>query len=806
MSENVTKQETITRAQVESAIKSVRDRGWDVNPYTVAEEAKASHGDISKNPEFMQLIINARGGDVTFQPVPEQHSRLTELEAEVRNLQDRLSTSQELAAMPGNDEALNEQMKALLSSESDDQVKHLENELEGAYAQVVSLEEDKTDLTRSVTGLEKINEALNYRMREMEAESAEIKRQLASQSGRPAKTNEEMESINREMALRLEELISNHRANNEHIMLLEATNSQHESLILELEAKLAELQQEADMLALQLQNAFHVGYQKGIADSKGDEGAAPPPGAQTVQQPEGHSELEPLSQEMTGEFSGQPSHLATGDQEVHTPGQYYEMHQQMPNVEIRNQNHPPEPAANEEIVAETPAQGWGSEADQVQNFARTGPYVASTFNPLESLSWRDLETVYSMGVSSIRDFSRNLTEYAITSADAPGPELQKPAVSGPPPIPQPAKPVSRDETLHPNQVRPDIPSFPEQTIQPTEQRIPRSTFPDDTVQPNAGLKPVKKPALFPEFTMEMKAFNPDTDLQPSQEVQHMFDENQLSEFAQPALDAYGHPIGEDAPAETRMFGENDGIIDVVQPEPPKSDGALDFIDELIDLDKLDIFDSLEDLAELGSIDVLNEPIQINFEEMSDNSMESPVVDPAAAPVSDAELRDLIANRISASHEQSDDQTVRTPPAPDGEEDEKGKKPIPGLSRKFVGTKAAQAAPGDAPATANLASSTTNASVLSKHIPPEIRKACMILGVRAEDLTKELVNKEWKRQITSVHPDLEGGDTESSIYLNTAKDTLLRWLEQNGPKLGGKFGPKGGGSSPFTGKNKSDDKS
>src|SRR5262249_33929122 len=72
-------------------------------------------------------------------------------------------------------------------------------------------------------------------------------------------------------------------------------------------------------------------------------------------------------------------------------------------------------------------------------------------------------------------------------------------------------------------------------------------------------------------------------------------------------------------------------------------------------------------------------------------------------------------------------------------------------------------------------------------PAEIRKACLLLGVRPEEITNEVVIDAWKRQIASpgVHPDL-GGDTESAIFLNTAKDTLIRYLEDQAPKLGKRF--------------------
>ena len=65
---------------------------------------------------------------------------------------------------------------------------------------------------------------------------------------------------------------------------------------------------------------------------------------------------------------------------------------------------------------------------------------------------------------------------------------------------------------------------------------------------------------------------------------------------------------------------------------------------------------------------------------------------------------------------------------------------------------------------------------SSQRPPEIRKACMILGLKPERLTIESVNQAWKKQMAApgVHPDL-GGDQEAAIFLYTAKDTLLKWI-------------------------------
>lgn len=69
------------------------------------------------------------------------------------------------------------------------------------------------------------------------------------------------------------------------------------------------------------------------------------------------------------------------------------------------------------------------------------------------------------------------------------------------------------------------------------------------------------------------------------------------------------------------------------------------------------------------------------------------------------------------------------------------------------------------------------------LPPEIRKACQVLGMSVEeDFTAEDVLKAWKRRIIadSVHPDL-GGANEQSVLVNTSKDVLIRWQESRLPK-------------------------
>jgi hypothetical protein len=100
----------------------------------------------------------------------------------------------------------------------------------------------------------------------------------------------------------------------------------------------------------------------------------------------------------------------------------------------------------------------------------------------------------------------------------------------------------------------------------------------------------------------------------------------------------------------------------------------------------------------------------------------------------------------------------------------------GTTKKFVGGKhTSPASSGTIPAV--------------RVFPPEIRKACRLLGINPEDVTtRASVTEAWKKEMSKpgVHPDT-GGDTEMAIYLNTAKDCLMRWVDDQTPKLGKKFG-------------------
>lgn len=188
---------------------------------------------------------------------------------------------------------------------------------------------------------------------------------------------------------------------------------------------------------------------------------------------------------------------------------------------------------------------------------------------------------------------------------------------------------------------------------------------------------------------------------------------------------------------------------------------------IVDLDALDIFDDLDDYVDLDKIEVINDVI-------SKPKSEEP-------SMGGDELRELIKGRIKQAADIPNEPSaprMTTPPPAGAKDDAKGAAAAGGGARnKFIGgAKAGQEPPAAVP------------SFVVKTIPPEIRKSFMILGLKPEEATTKTVIEAWKKQIASpgVHPDL-GGDTEAAVYLNTAKDMLVRWLDQQAPKLGKKFG-------------------
>ena len=60
---------------------------------------------------------------------------------------------------------------------------------------------------------------------------------------------------------------------------------------------------------------------------------------------------------------------------------------------------------------------------------------------------------------------------------------------------------------------------------------------------------------------------------------------------------------------------------------------------------------------------------------------------------------------------------------------------------------------------------------------EIRKCCAILGVDQENLTVDVVNKAWKKQLVEKRDTIGRSDSHDLVAeINNAKDTLLNWIK------------------------------
>jgi len=261
--------------------------------------------------------------------------------------------------------------------------------------------------------------------------------------------------------------------------------------------------------------------------------------------------------------------------------------------------------------------------------------------------------------------------------------------------------------------------------------------------------------------------------------------------SRPRVQSTATPAPERAPGETTQ----DVVVNSQDPnrqDPNRTADRLQALhdprnlfdtDAVVDLDALDIFDDLDDYVDLDKIDIIND-VQV------------PPTKTQEVGQGGDELRELIKGRIRQAADLPPEPAsprMTTPPASakDKEKDGDGGAAGGGLAgslksrgaaNKFVGSAKAGEAPAAPP------------SPVVRQIPPEIRKSCMILGIKPEEMNERMVIDAWKRQIASpgVHPDT-GGDTETAVFLNIAKDTLVRWLDAQAPKLGKKFGQAQQGS-------------
>ncbi|MGH9553834.1 MAG: hypothetical protein ACRD3W_30925, partial [Terriglobales bacterium] len=367
----------------------------------------------------------------------------------------------------------------------------------------------------------------------------------------------------------------------------------------------------------------------------------------------------------------------------------------------------------------------------IYNLARVGPYVASTYNPLVELSWRDVEMVYNFSAGSLKDMAKQIKEPALRREPADMSRTTKPAAS---------------ITLPPG--TPAI-TPPPNAAQPTQQPEPNGHEQlQDDVEGMADDYVYSEPLM-------------DTGYEDLAHTEAIFNSTGSG-------DSLTRVYDERAVADLRATG--DRLQAFTDPRD------LSETEAVVDLDALDIFDDLDDYVDLDKINIIDD-VQV-----------PPTTDQKHAG---DELRELIKGRIKQAAEmpgEGGSSTVNLGQSAASAAAQAAEAAKAASARnKFVGGKAAQQEPTPAPA-ASSAAPPPQPAMSIRNLPQDIRKSCMILGIRPEEMTRAIVLEAWKKQIATggVHPDL-GGDTEAAIYLNTAKDTLVRFLDQQAPKLGKKFG-------------------
>lgn len=629
--------------------------------------------------------------------------------------------------------------------------------------------------------------------------------------------------------------------------------------VLELEASVAELEQEAETLALQLQNSWSLGYQKGLAEGREQALLPPDQRVDSQQKPASktgeHPVVELLTPEPAKEKAGaKPASGGTiTDEDLPTESQLKNSQQaaevaqapvsqpmtavQAVKAEQVETETAKAPAA--QVVASEPAlaivETSAAYNDNVYNAVSDHRSPISVSEIYGALSWKQIETVYQYSTIAGKPntnlyfeplSSRPNEEEQVEGEVAPPAEAktsgeEKPAFDAKAPAPTGQRAVAREaQTAQKEQSITIDPSPPERTVRSKGSgRLPDISFdpPDEPIVGAPPTKPIVRAADLgePDFI-------------------NQYDGGLTGENF-PSLDSLQAAAA--AKADSATFDKLDAL-------PAQATEGPD----ILDLDQLDIFEGLEDMDELSKIEVIEDVVLA-----APNANMISQSETAAMPkVSGEDLRDLIKTRIKQAQDHDPHQqhsfeqlidaanasgtTEAASETPAGTPDTSksttpGAEEIPstaaidlealryGARNKFVGGKSPSTPPGVAGATGSATGETAvpNAGATGAGaapgqggaptarvapIPADIRKHCMMLGVRPDELTIKIVIEAWKAQITApgVHPD-QGGDTETAVYLNLAKDSLVKYIEAQAPKLGKKFGQpsqaRDSQSKPFT---------
>lgn len=563
-----------------------------------------------------------------------------------------------------------------------------------------------------------------------------------------------------------------------------------EDQLVAMEAKMSDLETEAETLAMQLQNSWHLGYNKGLADGKAQGGSAPA----EVGAPVGHTtaEHEPIALELTdtSEADGEEAQAEEQDLAQVKSADVKSAEADIEPAPETEQEPEPKPAQEDNGSTDTGEfQAKPSYNDRVYNAVSSSFVANNSKENYGSFSWREIETVYQYSTVAGRP---NINLYFEPFAQPPQEEEE-----------QEQEPVRAQEQK--SEVKPS--KIGETSALPIiEDFLTKPDEPGESAKSQAKLQtetqPIPGAAAY--FQAQAKA----------EEAAKQKEKDKSEESPRPRkrrtdefhVDTAAIDMGESLTLGAEFY-QGLGVINADADRRPE----LSTFDSLtavkteeggkdeLDLDKLDIFEGLEDIEELSQIEVIEDVVLPDMPKNSGGESNANIGHDTVESQRETQdgikqlepgpedLRELVKNRIKQA--EVEHQAEKQPQAKQEEEAAAAKLDAEsikqGVRNKFVGGKAPSQ---ETPAPAVVST--------PRVVPPEIRKACMILGVRPEELTVKVVVDAWKREMSQpgVHPDT-GGDTETAIYLNNAKVELVKWIEAQTPKLGKKFGSQQGGPKP-----------
>lgn len=768
-----------------SAIEKVKAKGFDINPYTVSDEAKVFPSDIFRTPELMKIILDAREEserwhfqpskgetDIKFSTFEMDISKLREendrLTAQVNDLEDKLTSPDSSPSAGASEdkqnkkpkkdsgvdfsltEDFNEQFKDLLAMESESEVQELEKQLAESREECIRAQEEAS---RSKEDLNKAQSDLNTAKNELAASKDELaraqneivfaKEHSAQAQAQPdaGQSSEELSRMQEELERLQEEFArveDDNRDLGHSVLGLEKVNEALNIRLRELENENRQLKESASQA-------------KNDSEDTGEKAVLSSSDAEELQN------LRVLQQDMSerlNNFEDENSRLISRIQELENAQENMAANASDPDM-----------AAYAAELEDRVAQAEAKQSEMQEEMDVLVTQLQNSFN-----------VGYQKGLGDGK--AQGIEEGAAQAAQA----IQI----------QPAS-INYDANTSQNQAfqAPDLNMLQNAGTSSSEyDSLKDLKWKDvETVYQMGGQgQPQEQEGYYPEYQNAEAA---------EQYEQHdaaggyEFGGNYQNYDEQENIpqDPYGSFNQGEFMNDPNVYG-TEPSYDAEPGYVPESPESVADSGEIVDFDQMDIFEDIEELERLGRIELPDDIIPL---------------DHAGGKASQDELRELVQHKIQHAQEHSTGEVPRLvgkgtgEPAVDAAKAgaAAGAGAGAGGINKFVGQRGAHAS-------SEAAQSATNLPVV-RNVPPEVRKACQILGLAPETLTKEIINDAWKKAITApgVHPD-HGGDTEIATSINLAKQTLLKFMEQTAPKLGKKFGAQApGAANRFTGKKKDD---